>query len=134
MLKIFCASGAAAILLLFNGCSSADGPGSSSGAENLDLNGYIMLGEIQSANPETMTPLARLLIGRAAYRRRTIGIPQNQKVPDTAAFRAVQSESLLGTRELIVEYDFTASNSASAAAAVGVLEKICTLGDGQIKH
>ena len=127
MLKNFCASAAAALLLLFSGCSSHNSFERSYGTENLDLSGYVMLGEIQSANPETMTPLGRLLIGRATYRRRTTGIPQEQKVPDSAAFRAVQTESLLGTRELIVEYDFTASNADSAAAAVKALEKICDL-------
>ena len=132
MLKIFCVSCIAGALLC--GCSSDRSLVQSAGAKNLDLNGYVMLGELQSANPETATPLGRLLLGRVTYRSRLTGIPPEQKVPDSAAFRAVQTESLLGTRELIVEYDFTASNSDSAAAAVKALEKICTLSAAQIEH
>jgi hypothetical protein len=132
MLKIFCITCLTGLLLC--GCSSERSLVQSAGAKNLDLSGYVMLGEIQTATPETSTPLGRLLLGRVTYRSRLTGIPQEQKVPDSAAFRAVQTESLLGTRELIVEYDFTASNSDSAAAAVKALEKICTLSAAQIEH
>ena len=132
MLKIFCITCLTGVLLC--GCSSDRSLVQSAGAKNLDLSGYVMLGEIQTANPETATPLGRLLLGRVTYRSRLTGIPKEQKVPDSAAFRAVQTESLLGTRELIVEYDFTASNSDSAAAAVKALEKICTLSAAQIEH
>ena len=125
MLKTLCCFCAAGLLLC--GCSTDRSIVQSAGNKNLDLTGYVMLGEIQSANPETVTPLGRLLLGRVTYRSRLTGIPRDQKVPDSAAFRAVQTESLLGTRELIVEYDFTASNPDSAAAAVKALEKICTL-------
>ena len=132
MPKIFCITCLTGVLLC--GCSSDRSLVQSAGAKNLDLSGYVMLGEIQTANPETATPLGRLLLGRVTYRSRLTGIPHEQKVPDSAAFRAVQTESLLGTRELIVEYDFTASNSDSAAAAVKALEKICTLSAAQIEH
>ena len=130
MLKIFCISCIAGVLL--SGCSSDRSLVQSAGTKNLDLNGYVMLGELQSANPETVTPLGRLLLGRVTYRSRLTGIPREQKVPDSAAFRAVQTESLLGTRELIVEYDFTASNADSAAAAVKALEKICDLSSAHL--
>jgi hypothetical protein len=82
-----------------------------------------MLGELETANPETITPQGKLIIGKVEYRSRKVGIPADQKVPTTGFFKATQSESLFGTKETVIEYDFTAGSDKDAKAAMDALEK-----------
>lgn len=93
------------------------------GTKNVNVSGYLMLGELEIANPETITPQGRMIIGKVEYRSRKVGIPADQKVPTTGFFKATQSESLFGTKETVIEYDFTAGSDADAKAALEALEK-----------
>jgi len=109
--------------LLLAGCGTTTGKlTDSASAKNLNMDGYIMLGELETANPETATPQGRLIIGRLTYKSRKVGIPADQKVPTTGYFKATRTKSLFGTEEEIVEYDFTAGSDAEAAKAMEALE------------
>ena len=88
----------------------------SASGKNLDLDGYVMLGELETANPETVTPRGKMIIGRVTYKSRKVGIPADQKVPTAAYYKSTRTKSLFGTEEEIVEYDFTAGSEAEAAA------------------
>jgi len=106
------------------GCSTTAGKMTESASgKNLGLDGYVMLGELETANPETATPQGRIIIGRVTYKSRKVGIPADQKVPTTGYFKATQTESLFGTKEQIIEYDFTAGSDADAKAAEEALKK-----------
>lgn len=89
----------------------------SASGKNLDLSGYVMLGELETANNETLSPQGRMILGRITYKSRKVGIPADQKVPNSGYFRATKSTSLLGTEEMIIEYDWTAESDADAVAA-----------------
>ena len=124
-------AGKAALLLLgllllalaTGGCGSTAGKMTDSASgKNLNLDGYVMLGELETANPETATPQGKLIIGRVTYRSRKVGIPADQKVPTTGYFKATKTKSLFGTEEAIVEYDFTAGSDADAKRAEDALE------------
>ena len=111
-------------LLLLAGCGTTTGKmADSASAKNLNMDGYVMLSELETANPETATPQGRLIIGRLTYKSRKVGIPADQKVPTTGYFKATKTKSLFGTEEEIVEYDFTAGSDAEAKAAMEALEK-----------
>lgn len=112
-----------AIVLLVGCQSTTDRLAESASGKNVDLRGYLMLGEIETATPETGTPVGKMIIGRAEYKSRKVGIPADQKVPTTGNFRATKSKSLFGTEEIIIEYDFTAGSEADAKAAMEALEK-----------
>ena len=94
----------------------------SASGKNLELDGYVMLGEIETANPETAAPQGKLVIGRLTYKSRKVGIPADQKVPTTGYFKATKTKSLFGAEESIIEYDFTAGSDADAEAARSALE------------
>ena len=89
----------------------------SASGKNLDLSGYVMLGELETANNETMTPQGRMILGRVTYKSRKVGIPADQKVPNSGYFRATKSKSLFGTEDIIIEYDWTAGSDADSVAA-----------------
>ena len=95
----------------------------SASGKNLNLDGYLMLGELETANPETGTPNGKLIIGRLTYKSRKVGIPADQKVPTAGYFKSTKTKSLFGTEEHIIEYDFTAGSEADAKAALEELEK-----------
>ena len=106
------------------GCGTTAGKMTESASgKNLGLDGYVMLGELETANPETGTPQGRLIIGRLTYKSRKVGIPADQKVPTTGYFKATKTKSLFGTEEQIIEYDFTAGSDADAKSAMEQLEK-----------
>ena len=109
-------------LIGLTGCTAGKAVESASG-KNLNLDGYIMLGKVETANAETGTPQGRLIIGRVTYKSRRVGIPADQKVPTTGYFKSTETESLFGTKEKIVEYDFTAGSEAEAEKAMKVLEE-----------
>lgn len=73
-----------------------------------------MYGVVESANNETATPQGKMIIGRLSYKSRVVGIPEGNTVPNTGYFKSTRTESLLGTEEQIVEYDFTASDAKTA--------------------
>ena len=110
-------------VLLLAGCGGTVGKlTDSASAKNLNMDGYLMLSELETANPETATPQGRLIIGRLTYKSRKVGIPADQKIPTTGYFKATRTRSLFGTEEEIVEYDFTAGSDAEAAKAMAALE------------
>ena len=111
----------AALTLAGCGTTAAKVTESASG-KNLGLDGYVMLGEIETANPETAAPQGKLIIGRLTYKSRKVGIPADQKVPTTGYFKATKTRSLFGTEEQIIEYDFTAGSDADAEKALAALE------------
>ena len=75
-----------------------------------------MLGNIQTASPETGTPSGKLIIGRVTYKSRKVAIPANQKVPTTGYYKATKTKSLFGTEEKIIEYDFTSESPDNLTA------------------
>ncbi len=109
-------------LIGLTGCTAGKAVESASG-KNLNLDGYLMVGDVESSSSETGTPQGRLIIGRVTYKSRKVGIPADQKVPTTGYFKSTETESLFGTKEKIVEYDFTAGSEAEAEKAMKVLEE-----------
>ena len=108
--------------ILFAGCqSTTDRLADSASGKNVNIGGYMMLGELETANPETITPQGKLIIGRVEYRSRKVGIPADQKVPTTGFFKATKSIGFFGTEEQIIEYDFTAGSDKDAKAALEAL-------------
>ncbi len=117
---IVCAS---LLMVVLTGCGTTGrAVTQSASGKNLNLDGYVMLGELETANPETATPQGRMILGRVTYKSRKVGIPADQKVPTTGYFRATKTKSLFGTEEMIVEYDFTAGSEADAKAAEEALK------------
>ena len=105
-------------LVLLTGCNSpARAVTDSASGKNLDLSGYVMLGELETANNETLSPQGRMILGRVTYKSRKVGIPADQKVPNSGYFRATKSKSLFGTEDIIIEYDWTAGSDADSVAA-----------------
>ena len=98
----------------------------SASGKNLDLSGYVMLGELETANKETLSPQGRMILGRVTYKSRKVGIPSDQKVPNTGSFRATKSVSLFGAEDVIIEYDWTADDDADALAAEQRLQALKT--------
>ena len=115
----------AILVVLATGCGSVskDLTAAASG-KNLALDGYMMYGTVETSNPETGTPEGKLIIGRVTYRSRKVGIPADQKVPNTGNFKATKTKSLFGTEELIIEYDWTAGSDADAKAAETRLQEM----------
>ena len=115
---------AALLLPALTGCASTmRGVTDSAGGKNLNLDGYVMLGELETANPETGTPNGKLIIGRVTYKSRKVGIPADQKVPTAGYFKSTKTKSFFGTEEEIIEYDFTAGSDADAKEAMRILEE-----------
>ena len=110
--------------LLCTGCgSTGEDITKSASGKNLNLDGYVMLGEIETANAETGTPQGKMIIGRVSYKSRRVSIPEGQKVPNAGYFKATKTKSLFGTEETIIEYDFTAGSEAESKNALAELEK-----------
>ena len=122
MKKIFIFGAVAVGALVLAGCNStARAMTQSASGKNLNLDGYVMVGDVEASNAETGTPQGRLIIGRVTYKSRRVGIPSDQKVPTTGYYKSTKTKSLFGTEEEIVEWDFTAGNDAEAKA---VMEKL----------
>ena len=116
--------GAICAVLICAGCqNTTKNITDATGGKNVNVGGYLMLGELETANPETITPQGRMIVGKVEYRSRKVSIPADQKVPTTGFFKATQSESLFGTKEIVIEYDFTAGSDADAKVALEALEK-----------
>ena len=112
----------AAGALGLTGCNStAKAMTQSASGKNLNLDGYVMVGDVEASSAETGTPQGRLIIGRVTYKSRRVGIPADQKVPTTGYFKSTKTKSLFGTEEEIVEWDFTAGTEQEAKA---VMEKL----------
>ena len=95
--------------LALSACSATKAVESASG-KNLNLDGYLMLGDVETASTETGTPTGKLIIGRVTYKSRKVAIPADQKVPTTGYYKATKTKSLFGTEEEIIEYDFTSES------------------------
>lgn len=123
----FCASWlllALLIIMLLTGCASnVKRVTDSATNKNLNADGYLMWGAIETTNPETGTPEGKMIIGRLTYKSRKVGIPADQKVPTTGYFKSTQTKSLFGTEEKIVEFDFTAGSDAEAEKAMKLIEE-----------
>lgn len=110
--------------LLLTGCASAGKEvAKNAGSKNVNADGYVMLGKIETANAETITPQGVMIIGRVNYKSRKVAVPVDQKVPTAGYFKATKTKSLFGTEETIIEYDFTAGSDADAKAALAEYEK-----------
>ena len=96
----------------------------SASGKNLNLNGYVMLGSAEAANAEIGTPEGKLIIESVTCKSRRVGIPADQKVPTTGYFKSTETESLFGTRDKIIEFDFTAGSDAEAEKALARLEAL----------
>ena len=111
--------------LLLTGCASAGKEvAKNAGSKNVNADGYVMLGKIETANPETITPQGVMIIGRVNYKSRRVAVPADQKVPTTGNFKATKTKSFFGTEEIIIEYDFTAGSDAEAKTALENLERV----------
>ena len=122
MKKIFIFGAVAVGALVLAGCNStARAMTQSASGKNLNLDGYVMVGDVEASNAETGTPQGRLIIGRVTYKSRRVGIPSDQKVPTTGYYKSTKTKSLFGTEEEIVEWDFTAGTEQEAKA---VMEKL----------
>lgn len=120
--KIFIVAVAAVFICV--GCqSTTDRLAESAVNKNVTASGYISMGEVEVANPETGTPQGRIITGKLEYRSRKVGIPADQKVPTTGFFKATKSIGLFGTEDMVIEYDFTAGSDADAKAALEALKK-----------
>lgn len=109
-------------IIVLAGCqSTTDRLAESASGKNVTIGGYMMLGELEVANPETATPQGRMIVGKVEYRSRKVGIPADQKVPTTGFFKATKSVGFFGTEEQVIEYDFTAGSDADAKAALETL-------------
>lgn len=121
---IVLAVGLSLVVVSLAGCSSTGKAiTKSASGKNLGLDGWVMFGKIEAANPETGTPQGEMIVGRLSYKSRRVGIPGDQKVPTTGNFKATKTKSLFGTEETIIEYDFTAGSDADAKAALEAMEK-----------
>ena len=113
-----------ATLLLTAGCkSTARAVAESAGGKNLNMDGYVLFGQVETVSPDTGAPTGTLMIGRLTYRSRKVGIPADQKVPTTGYFKSTKTRTLFGTEEQIIEYDFTAGSDADAKKALKLLEE-----------
>ncbi|MDD3886739.1 MAG: hypothetical protein PHI35_07700 [Victivallaceae bacterium] len=123
--KLFALFAAAVCVTLLAGCGSlAKGVTDSASSKNLGLDGYVMYGVVETNNPETATPQGKLIIGRLTYKSRKVGIPADQKVPNTGNFKATKTKSLFGTEEMIIEYDWTAGSDKDNQAAEKRLQEL----------
>lgn len=111
MIRMICV---VVVLVLLVGCSTTKEAVKSAKGKNVNAEGYLLLGEIETANTETGTPKGRIVTGRVSYKSRIVGISQDQKVPDTGNYKRTKTKSLFGTEEEIVEWDFTASSPEQA--------------------
>ncbi len=116
-----CVAGAA----ILTGCAATGTETvKAAGGKNLGLDGYVMYGAIETANSETGTPTGKMIMGRVTYKSRRVGIPADQKVPNTGNFKSTKTKSLFGTEEHIIEYDWTACSDADNKAAEERLQKL----------
>ena len=112
---------------LFSGCASnVEKITSSATNKNLNLDGSLLWGAIETNNPETGTPEGKMIIGRLTYKSRKVGIPADQRVPTTGYFKRTKTKSFFGTEEEITEFDFTAGSDAEAAKAMEVMKGMKT--------
>ena len=113
-----------ALVLFLAGCAGNKEIFRSTSGKNVDADGFLSIGKIETANPETGTPSGEFIFGRITYKSRRVGIPADQKVPNTGHFRSTETTSAFGTKEKIVEYDFTAGSDADAERAFKEFERL----------
>ena len=123
---LFCA----AFAVLLTGCSSTiSSVTASAGGKNLNLDGYLMFSELETANPETATPCGKLVIGRVTYKSRKVSIPADHKVPTAGYFKSTKTKSLFGISSLQRQNPCsarknTSSNMTSPPAAMRTRKKL----------
>ena len=122
-IKLFTLLSAIALFVLTGCTSTMRSVTESAGGKNLNLDGYLMFSELETATPETATPCGKLVIGRVTYKSRKVSIPADHKVPTAGYFKSTKTKSLFGTEEHIIEYDFTAGSDADAEKALKLLEE-----------
>ena len=110
--------------IAFTGCSTGKAITQSASDKNLNLDGFLSYGKMETANNETGTPQGVLIFGRVTYKSRKISIPADQKVPNSGYFKATKTKSLFGTEEEIIEYDWTAGSDADAQKAEQKLQEM----------
>ena len=92
-----------------------------------------MLTEAEMANAQTATPQGRLIIGNMSYKSRKVGIPADQKTPNSGYFRAVARTTLFGTSETTVEYDFTAASTQDLQQISAIIQEQKNTGELLLK-
>ena len=111
-------------LCFLAGCGTGKAITQSASVKNLNLDGFLSYGKVEAANNETGTPQGVLIFGRVTYKSRKVGIPADQKVPNSGYFKATKTKSLFGTEEEIIEYDWTAGSDADAKKAEQKLQEM----------
>ena len=115
----------AAAAVMLPGCSTnVERLTQSTGSKNVGIDGYVMYGSVDAADPSTALPTGKMIVGRVVFKSRKVGIPADQQVPNTGNFKSTWTKSLFGTEEHIIEYDFTAGNKKEAAETEKKLEKL----------
>lgn len=108
-----------AAALVSGGCgSTASAITRSASGKNLDLSGYLVMGKLETSNPETASPQGEFFFGKVDYKSRRVAIGADEKVPTAGNFRASRIDTIFGTSEITIEYDFTASGPAEADTAL----------------
>ena len=75
----------AVILTAFTvtGCAGNGKLYQTTGGKNINADGFLYLGKIETTNPESGTPQGEFIVGRLTYKSRRVAIPADQKVPTT---------------------------------------------------
>ncbi|MBS1369747.1 MAG: hypothetical protein HPZ91_07290 [Lentisphaeria bacterium] len=111
---------AAVVAVIASGCAgTTEKLTAAAGPKNVGMDGYVMYGAVETANPETGTPQGRLIIGNVSYKSRRVSIPATEKVPTAGNYKHTKKVTLFGTSEQVTEWDFTAASPDEAA----VIEK-----------
>lgn len=122
MKQIICFFAVIATVAL-TGCAGNSKLYKTTGGKNINADGFLYLGKVETTNPESGTPQGEFIVGRLTYKSRRVAIPADQKVPTTGYFKSTETTSLFGTKEKIIEYDFTAGSDAEAARAFEEFER-----------
>jgi len=85
--------------------------------------GYTMIGKIETNNSETATPQGVLIIGNVTYRSRKVGIPADQKTPNTGSYKRVKRKTLFGTEETTTTWDYTSGSDKDAETALKAFQE-----------
>ena len=106
---------AAAVVVIASGCAATtEKLTAAAGPKNVGMDGYVMYGAIETANPETGTPQGKLIIGNVSYKSRRVSIPVTEKVPTAGNYKHTKKVTLFGTSEHTTEWDFTAASPDEA--------------------
>ena len=110
--------------IALTGCGTGKAITQSASGKNLNMDGFLSYGKVEAANNESGTPQGMLIFGRVTYKSRKVGIPADQKVPNSGYFKATKTKSLFGTEEELIEYDWTAGSDKDAQKAEKKLQEM----------